>query len=191
MQRFLLMIDRINIFVGKTFAWSVVILTGVVCYEVFMRYVAGQPTTWAYDFAYILYGALFMMAGAYALATNGHVRADVATRYASVRTKATIEVVLFPLFFFPAVLAFVYAGYNFADLSYRVGERSPFSPAGPILWPFKALIPLAGIFLTLQGIAETIRAAIALRTGRWPARVTDVKEMGDEIIDELQSGGAK
>lgn len=195
MQRFLLMIDHINIFVGKMFAWSVVFLTGVVCYEVFMRYVIGNPTTWAYDFGYILYGALFMMAGAYALATHGHVRADVLTRFASVRTKATIEVVLFPLFFFPAVLAFVYAGTQFTEMAFRVGERSPFSPAGPILWPFKALIPLSGVFLTLQGIAETIRAVIALRTGHWPERVHDVREIGedvlDEVLEEVAHGGAK
>lgn len=195
MQRFLFMIDHINIFVGKLFGWSVVLLTGVVCYEVFMRYVIGNPTTWAYDFGYILYGTLFMMAGAYALATHSHVRADVLTRFASVRTQASIEFVLYILFFFPAVLAMMYAGWNFAEMAYRVGERSPFSPAGPILWPFKGLIPLSGFFLTLQGIAEVIRAAIAFRTGRWPERVHDVREIGEDVLEEALEeaihGGAK
>lgn len=191
MRRFLLMVDHINIFVGKLFAWSIVFLTGVVCFEVFMRYVMGNPTTWAYDFGYILYGTLFMMAGAYALTTHSHVRADVLTRFASVRTQASIDFVLYLLFFFPAVLAMMYAGYHFAEMAYRVGERSPFSPAGPILWPFKALIPLSGFFLTLQGVAEVIRAAMAFRNGRWPPRVHDVREIGDEMVEEVMPGGAK
>jgi TRAP-type mannitol/chloroaromatic compound transport system permease small subunit len=191
MQRFLLLVDHVSIFVGKLFGWSIVLLTGVVCYEVFMRYVIGEPTTWAYDFGYILYGTLFIMAGAYALATHSHVRADVLTRFASVRTQAAIEFVLYLLFFFPAVLAMAYFGSEFAEMAYRVGERSPFSPAGPILWPFKALIPLSGAFLTLQGIAETIRAGIAFRTGRWPDRGHDVREIGEDILEEVLPGGAK
>jgi TRAP-type mannitol/chloroaromatic compound transport system permease small subunit len=184
MQRYLLAIDHISIFVGKFFGWTVVLLTGVVCYEVFMRYVMNNPTTWAYDFGYILYGTLFIMAGAYALATNAHVRADVITRLLSIRKQALIQVVLYPLFFFPAVLALTYSGFNFADVSFKIGERSPYSPHGPLLWPFKGLIPLAGFFLTLQGIAELIRAVIAFRTGEWPERASDVRELGDEILEQ-------
>lgn len=194
MRRFLFLIDHISIFVGKLFGWSVVILTGVVCYEVFMRYVMNSPTTWAYDMGYILYGTLFMMAGAYALSTHSHVRADVLTRLASVRKQAGIELVLYPLFFFPAVFAMVYYGYNFMEFSMRVGERSPFSPHGPLLWPFKALIPLSGVFLALQGVAEFIRAGIAFRTGRWPDRVHDVREIGEDVLEEVLAkthGGAK
>ena len=194
MQRFLLMIDHISIFVGKLFGWSVVLLTGVVCYEVYMRYVLSAPTTWAYDFGYILYGTLFMMAGAYALSTHSHVCADVLTRLMSVRKQAAIQVVLYPLFFFPAVLALTYYGYFFVEMSFRIGERSPYSPHGPKLWPFKALIPLAGFFLSLQGIAEFIRAIIALSTGRWPDRVHDVREIGEDTLDEVfaeSRGGAK
>lgn len=195
MQRFLLTIDHISIFFGKLFGWSIVLLTGVVCFEVFMRYVMGNPTTWAYDFGYILYGTLFIMAGAYALATHSHVRADVLTRFASVRKQAAIEFVLYIFFFFPAVLALAYAGYHFAEMAYRVGERSPYSPAGPLLWPFKGLIPFAGVLLTLQGVAETIRAFIAMRTGKWPERVHDVREIGEEelegALEEAVHGGAK
>lgn len=184
MQRYLLAIDHISIFVGKFFGWAVVLLTGVVCFEVFMRYVMNNPTTWAYDFGYILYGSLFIMAGAYALAAHAHVRADVLTRLLSTKTQALIQVVLYPLFFFPAVLALSYFGYNFAELSFNIGERSPYSPHGPLLWPFKGLIPLAGFFLTLQGAAEFIRSIIAFRTGQWPARVSDVRELGDEILEQ-------
>jgi TRAP-type mannitol/chloroaromatic compound transport system permease small subunit len=184
MQRYLLAIDHISIFIGKFFGWTVVLLTGVVCYEVFMRYVMNNPTTWAYDFGYILYGTLFIMCGAYALATHAHVRADVLTRLLSTKTQALIQVVLYPLFFFPAVLALTYFGFNFADMSFKIGERSPYSPHGPLLWPFKSLISLAGFFLALQGVAEFIRSIIAFRAGQWPARVSDVRELGDEILEQ-------
>lgn len=193
MQRILFAIDHISIFVGKLFGWSVILLTGVVCIEVFMRYVMNNPTTWAYDFGYILYGTLFMMAGAYALATHAHVRADVITRLLAVRKQALIQVVLYPLFFFPAVFALTYYGYNFAELSYNVGERSAFSPHGPLLWPFKALIPFSGFFLALQGLAEFYRSILALKHGEWPARVSDVREIGEDILEQTlaQTQGAQ
>ena len=182
MQRFLFFLDHISIWVGKIFAWSVVILTAVVCYEVFMRYVMRNPTGWAYDTSYILYGALFIMAGAYALATQAHVRADVIYRLFPVRAQAGLDLVLYLIFFMPAVLALMYAGYHFAEAAWRIGERSPYSPHGPPLYHFKSLIPLAGFFLTLQGIAEIIRCIIALYTGAWPRRASDVKEIGEELL---------
>ncbi len=189
MQRFLLLIDHISIWAGKLFAWSVVLLTAVVCYEVFMRYVMRNPTGWAYDVGYILYGALFIMAGAYALATHSHVRADVLYRLFPVRVQASIDLVLFLVFFMPAVAALIYAGYNFAEVSWRMGERSPYSPAGPPLYHFKALIPLSGVFLALQGIAEIIRCMIAVGTGRWPERVHDVREIEEEVLEQVAGGG--
>jgi TRAP-type mannitol/chloroaromatic compound transport system permease small subunit len=183
MQRFLLLIDHISIWAGKLFAWSVVILTGVVCFEVFMRYVMRAPTTWAYDVGYILYGALFIMAGAYALATHSHVRADVLYRLMPIRVQASIDLVLYPLFFMPAAAALIYSGYLYAESSWIMGERSPYSPAGPPLYHFKALIPISGVLLALQGLAEIIRSAIALKTGAWPRRVQDVREIGEEFVN--------
>lgn len=182
MQRFLLFIDHISIWVGKLFAWAVVMLTAVVTYEVFMRYVMHAPTGWAYDVSYILYGALFIMAGAYALSTQAHVRADVLYRLFPTRAQAGLDLVLYLLFFMPAVLALMYAGYHFAQSSWMIGERSPYSPVGPPLYHFKSLIPLAGFFLTLQGIAEIIRCIVTLRTGTWPKRVSDVKEIGEDLL---------
>lgn len=184
MQRYLFAIDHVSIFVGKLFGWSILLLTAVVCYEVFMRYVMNTPTIWAYDMGYILYGTLFMMAGSYALATQSHVRADVITRLLSVRKQALIEVVLYPIFFFPAVLALTFYGYTFMDASLLIGERSPYSPHGPLLWPFKALIPLSGFFLFFQGVAEFTRAIVALKTGQRLSRISDVKELGDEILEQ-------
>jgi TRAP-type mannitol/chloroaromatic compound transport system permease small subunit len=182
MQRFLVLIDTISTWVGKIFAWCIVILTLVVSYEVFVRYVLGRPTTWAYDVSYIMYGTLFMMAGAYTLSRNGHVRADVLYRFLPVRTQAGIDLVLYFIFFFPGIIALVYSGYAFAAFSWMIKERSSFSPDGPPLYHFKAVIPVAAFFLMVQGIAETIRCVIALRTGVWPQRLHDVEELEKEII---------
>lgn len=182
MQRILVFIDTISTWIGKIFAWCIVLLTLVVSYEVFVRYVLGQPTTWAYDTSYILYGTLFMMAGAYTLSRNGHVRGDVLYRFLPIRTQAGIDLTLYILFFFPGILALVYSGYGFAAFAWMIKERSSFSPSGPPLYHFKSVIPIAAFFLTLQGVAEVIRCIVALRTGQWPQRLQDVEELEKEVI---------
>ncbi|MFN3614642.1 MAG: TRAP transporter small permease subunit [Rubrimonas sp.] len=180
--------DRLSTFVGKLFAWTIVGLTGVVCYEVFMRYGAGRPTTWAYDVGYMLYGAGFIMAGAYALSRNAHVRADVFYRRWQPRNQARLDLVLYFLFFFPGMLAFVYSGWNFAEMSMRFNERSSFSPSGPVLWPFKMMIPLTGLILLIQGIAEVFRCVIAIRENRWPLRANDVEELEQQLAEQAAAG---
>jgi len=184
MQDKLLLIDRISAFAGKLFAWSVVIMTIAICYEVFMRYVMRAPTTWAYDAGYMLYGALFVMAGAYALATGAHVRGDVLYRLFPVRWQAGVDLALYLLFFFPAILALIYSGYIFAERSWSIREVSSASPAGLPIYHFKALIPLAACFLLLQGIAEVIRCVLCLKNGYWPSRVQDVKDIDAETAQE-------
>lgn len=188
MQKFLFTIDRMSELVGKLFSWSVVFLTVTVCYEVFVRYVLGRPTTWAYDMSYIFYGALFMMAGAYALSRNSQVRADIVYRLLPVRVQGGLDLVLYILFFFPGVIAFVYSGYGFAAFSWMINEHSSASPNGPPLYHFKSLIPIAGIFLLLQGIAETIRAFTAFRTGVWPPRRHDVEELDAKLAAQVEDG---
>lgn len=188
MQRFLLAIDSISVWVGKGFAWAVLLLTLTTSYDVFMRYVFRDPTAWGYDAAYILYGTLFIMAGAYTLSRNGHVRGDVLYRFMPVRWQAGIDLSLYFLFFFPAVIALMYAGFDFAKLSWIMKERSAASPDGPPLYHFKTLIPIAGFFLFLQGIAETIRCIIGVRTGQWPPRLHDVEELEKQILEEAREG---
>src|SRR5688572_828912 len=144
MTRFLYFIDALSMWVGKAFAWLILILTLGISYEVFVRYALRAPTTWAFDFSYINYGALFLMAGAYTLSRNGHVRADVMYRFWQPRTQAKMDLVLYIIFFLPAVLAFMYAGLNFAQMSIRFREVSIFSPAGIPVFPLKALIPVTG-----------------------------------------------
>jgi TRAP-type mannitol/chloroaromatic compound transport system permease small subunit len=186
MQRFLITIDALSTAVGKTFGWSIVVLTFSTSYEVFARYMFGAPTDWAFDASYMLYGALFMMAGAYALSRNAHVRGDFLYRSWSPRRQASMDLILYVLFFFPAMLAFIYAGYQFAKLSWLMNERSAASPAGPIVWPFKYLIPVTGVLMVLQGIVEVIRCIICLREGEWPPRLHDVEELDRVVLAQAE-----
>jgi TRAP-type mannitol/chloroaromatic compound transport system permease small subunit len=182
MQRLLLGIDRLSTLVGQAFAWCILLLTGVVVYEVFVRYVFRAPTTWGYDVSYMLYGTLFMMAGAYALARNGHVRGDFLYRNFPPRRQASFDLVLYLLFFFPAIFAFMISGWTFFTDSLRQNERSMFSPTGPVIWPFKFLIPLVGLLLLLQGLVEVVRCWRCIREGAWPQRLSDVEELEQQIL---------
>jgi TRAP-type mannitol/chloroaromatic compound transport system permease small subunit len=186
MTRFLFFIDSLSTWVGKAFAWLILVLTLGVSYEVFVRYVLRAPTTWAFDFSYITYGALFLMAGAYTLSRNGHVRADVVYRFWKPRTQAIMDLALYLIFFLPAVLAFMYSGFNYASMSVRFKEVSIFSPAGVPVFPLKALIPITGFLLFLQGLAEVIRCILCIRLGEWPKRLHDVDETESVIIHERQ-----
>ena len=189
MNRFLFFIDSLSLWVGKAFAWMILVLTLGVSYEVFVRYVLGAPTTWAFDFSYITYGALFMMAGAYTLSRNGHVRADVIYRLWKPSTQASVDLVLYIIFFLPAVLAFIYSGWNYAAMSIRFREVSIFSPAGVPVFPLKTLVPVAGVLLLLQGIAEIIRCIICIRLGEWPQRLHDVEELERVILEQHSEKG--
>jgi len=190
-DRILLAIDWISTAVGKAFAWSILVLTGAIAYEVFSRYVFLRPTEWAFDASYILYGVLFMMAGAYTLSRNGHVRGDFLYRKFPPRRQAWMDLVLYILFFFPGMIAFVHAGWGFFYLSYIMNEHSAFSPAGPVIWPFKGMIPLVGCLMILQGLAETARCVICIRTGAWPRRLHDVEETEQLIIAQAQAQDPK
>ncbi len=186
MTRFLFFIDSLSTWVGKAFAWLILVLTFGVSYEVFVRYVLGAPTTWAFDMSYITYGALFLMAGAYTLSRNNHVRADVLYRFWRPRVQASMDLALYVLFFLPAVLAFMYSGWGYAQASIRFREVSIFSPAGVPVFPLKALIPVTGLLLLLQGIAEIIRCVLCIRSGDWPQRLHDVEEIEAAILRERQ-----
>ena len=186
MKNFLFLIDSLSLWVGKCFAWLILVLTLGISYEVLVRYVFRAPTTWAFDFSYINYGALFLMAGAYTLSRNGHVRADVLYRFWQPRRQATMDLILYIIFFLPAVLAFMYSGYKFAEMSVRFREVSIFSPAGVPVFPLKTLIPVTGTLLFIQGLAEITRCILCIKTGAWPARLHDVEETESVILREQQ-----
>ncbi len=190
-QRILLGIDKLSTLVGQIGAWAVVILTGVIVYDVTMRRFFSAPTTWGYDVAYMLYGTLFMLAGAYALSRNGHVRGDFLYRNFSPPLQAKFDLTLYLLFFFPAIVAFMISGYHFFAMSMGQNERSMFSPNGPIIWPFKGLIPIVGFLLLLQGLVEVVRCVQCIRTGVWPQRLSDVEELEKTILAAAEARGAE
>ena len=192
LQSFLLGIDRFSMAVGHAVAWGIVVLTLGTSYEVFVRYVLNDPTAWAFDMSYILYGALFLMSGAYALSRNAHVRGDVIYRLWPVRWQAGVELGLYFIFFFPGVTSLNIAGYGYAHDSFGYREVSVNSPVGVPIWQLKSLIPLAGIMLFIQGVAQVIRCILALRDGYWPRMLHDVEELEDVIAQQHagQSGEA-
>ncbi len=184
LQRLIYTIDQLSKTVGHGFAWCIIILTFGTCYEVFVRYLLNDPTSWAFDMSYLMYGAVFYMAGAYTLSRGGHVRADMFYRKWPDRTQATVELVLYVLFFFPGILALVVAGWGYGFESMRIREVSVNSPAGVPIWPLKMLIPVGGALIALQGFAEVLRCVLCLRDGHWAGRLHDVEELEKQIIEQ-------
>jgi TRAP-type mannitol/chloroaromatic compound transport system permease small subunit len=178
-------IDKISTWVGQAFSWLIVALTLLISWEVFSRYVLNNPHAWAFDAMIMLYGTLFMMAGAYTLSKKGHVRGDVIYGFFRPRTQAAIDLTLYVIFFLPGVIALVWAGYYYAAESWMIREHSSVMYEGPPIYPFKTVIPVAGGFLLLQGIAEIIRCIICLGWGQWPSRAEDVEEVDVEELKEM------
>jgi TRAP-type mannitol/chloroaromatic compound transport system permease small subunit len=178
------LIDEISYWSGKAFAWLIVALTLVVSIEVFKRYILNAPTAWIFDFNNMLYGTLFMMCGAYTLAQGGHVRADFVYGRLSPRAQAALDLALYFLFFIPGILALIYAGYGYAAESWQIGEHSTVTAEGPPVYHFKAVIPIAGALVMIQGVAEIARCILCLRAGAWPARLEDVAEI-DVVGEQL------
>ncbi len=183
MQSILLFIDRVNTWIGQLFGWFVLALTLFVTYEVFSRYALGAPHAWAFDAMNMMYGALFMMAGAYTLSKNGHVRGDVLYGFFPPRLQAGLDLTLYILFFFPGVLALCWAGYNYAGESWAIAEHSTITADGPPIYPFKAIIPFAGVTLLFQGFVEVVYCIECLKQGDWPKRDKDVEEVD---VDKLK-----
>src|SRR5262245_12575722 len=171
-------IDQVSYWSGQTFAWLIIALTFVVAIEVFKRYILNAPTAWIFDLNNMLYGTLFMMCGAYTLSVAGHVRADFVYLYMKPRGQAALDLTLYVLFFIPGILGLIYAGYDYAALSWRIGEHSTVTAEGPPVYQFKAVIPVAGVLVMLQGLAEIARCVVCLRSGVWPSRLDDVEEIG-------------
>ncbi|HXD43205.1 MAG TPA: TRAP transporter small permease subunit [Ramlibacter sp.] len=185
MQKLLLSIDRVSTFVGQFFSWLIVALTVMISWEVFSRYALDNPHSWAFDVMIIMYGTLFMMAGAYTLAKAGHVRGDVLYGFFTPRTQATIDLLLYIVFFIPGVFALTYAGYFYAAESWAIREHSTITAEGPPLYPFKTMLPLAGAFLLVQGIVEIIRCVICIKQGEWPSRIEDVQEVDVDKLKQM------
>ena len=185
MQKLLLTIDRISTFVGHAFSWLIVSLTFMITWEVVSRYAFDNPHPWAFDVMSMMYGSVFMMAGAYTLSKNGHVRGDVLYGFFSPRVQASLDLLLYFLFFIPGVFALAWAGYNFAGDAWAINEHSNVTADGPPVYPFKTVLPLAGAFLLLQGFVEIIRCIVCIQQGEWPSREHDVEEVDVEKLKEM------
>jgi TRAP-type mannitol/chloroaromatic compound transport system permease small subunit len=181
-QSFLYTVDAISTWVGKAASWLIIGLMAVVCAEVFKRYILNAPTAWIFDAENMLYGTLFMLCGAYTLAQNAHVRGDFLYSSMRPRMQASLDMALYLVFFFPGIAALIYAGYDYAADSWRIGEHSTVTAEGPPVYHFKTIIPIAGAFVMLQGVAEMVRCMACLKTGAWPSRLHDVSEI--DVVEE-------
>lgn len=177
MNTYIRFADTLSAWVAKAFAWSVMVMTLGVGYEVVVRYIFRAPTVWAFDMSYMMYGTLFMLGGAYTLSRDAHVRADIIYRLMSERAQATLELVLYIIFFFPGILALIFAGWKYVSRSWRYHEVSTMSPANIPIFQFKTVIIVAGVLLVVQGIAQVMRCLICLKRGEWPPPPRDVEEL--------------
>jgi TRAP-type mannitol/chloroaromatic compound transport system permease small subunit len=185
MQNLFLTVDKVSTFIGHCFSWLVVGLTALIGFEVFSRYVLNSPHPWAFDAQIMMYGTMFMMAGAYTLAKNGHVRGDILYGFLKPRTQAIFDLILYIAFFIPGVIALAYAGYGYAADSWRILEHSSITADGPPIYPFKTIIPLAGVVLLMQGIVEILRCIVCIREGDWPSREQDVEEVDVDALKAM------
>jgi len=185
MQKLLLFIDKVSTWVGQAFSWFIVGLTLLISWEVLSRYALDHPHAWAFDAMIQMYGTLFMMAGAYTLAKNGHVRGDVIYGFFTPRAQATLDLTLYIVFFIPGVVALAWAGYTYAAESWAINEHSNITAEGPPIYTFKMVIPLAGAFILVQGIVEIIRCVICIKQGEWPSREADVQEVDVDKLKEM------
>lgn len=185
MQKILLAVDKLSTAVGQAFSWLIVALTLMISWEVFSRYALDNPHPWAFDVMSMMYGTLFMMAGAYTLSKNGHVRGDVLYGFFPPRLQAGLDLTLYILFFIPGVVALAWAGYGFAAESWAINEHSNVTANGPPVYPFKTIIPLAGAILLAQGLVEIVRCIVCLQLGKWPTRGQDVEEVDVEKLKEM------
>ena len=190
-ERLLHGVDTVSTWVGKVFAWLIIALMLVVCIEVFKRYALNAPTAYIYDVNNMMYGTLFMMAGAYTLAQDGHVRGDFLYGRFKPRTQAWLDLALYVLFFLPGIGALTWAGWTYFGESLAMREQT-FNATPLPLYPFKFIIPVAGAIVMLQGISEMVRCIVCIRTGVWTPRLQDASEMdvveqqlaGSESVDE-------
>jgi TRAP-type mannitol/chloroaromatic compound transport system permease small subunit len=181
-ERLLQISDHISTWAGKTAAWLIMLLMFTVCIEVFKRYVLNMPTAWIFDATNMMYGTLFMLCGAYTLAQDAHVRGDFLYSSMQPRTQATLDLVLYIMFFIPGIIALVYAGYDYASYSWTINEHSNVTANGPPVYQFKTIIPIAGVLVMIQGLAEIARCVVCLKTGQWPERLKDAEEI--DVVEQ-------
>jgi len=152
---------------GRIFMLLIFPLVGGLTYEVVVRYLFNAPTIWAYEFAYMVYGAHFMLGAAYCLCKGGHIRTDLLYDMFSVRWQGRVDAVLYLFFFFPGMIYFFAAGWVEAFHSLDIMEHSEQSPWQPLLFPFKSAVFVGAALLLIQGVSEFLKSAYAGLRGKW------------------------
>jgi TRAP-type mannitol/chloroaromatic compound transport system permease small subunit len=160
------LLDAITRAVGRAIAWLIIPMVASLVYEVTARYLFDAPTVWAYDMTYMLYGTFFMLGSAWTLQRGGHIRTDTFYADWSPRRRALVDAACYVLFFLPAMAVFLKLGADYFWKSFQQNERIVTSPWLPIVWPFKAVLPVTAALLILQGISELIKSLqVILRSG--------------------------
>jgi TRAP-type mannitol/chloroaromatic compound transport system permease small subunit len=185
LDRLLNRVEATSTWIGKAAAWLIIGLTVTVCVEVVKRYMLNMPTAWVFDVSNMMYGTLFMMCGAYALAHDGHVRGDFLYGSMKPRKQASLDLILYIVFFMPGILALTWAGWNYANDALAIRETT-FNATPLPVWPFKFIIPIAGLTVLVQGISEIVRCIVCLRTGEWPERIKDAEEI--DVVEQQLAG---
>jgi TRAP-type mannitol/chloroaromatic compound transport system permease small subunit len=160
-------VDTFSEWSGKAVAWLILPLVGSLTYEAFARYLFNAPTLWAFDVSYMLYAALFMLGAHYTLLKGAHIRTDMLWEKFSPRTKGRIDAIAYIFFFFPAMILLLYASVDEAWHAFQMGELSEQTAWRPILWPFKAIVPVTSLLLLVQGVSELLKSLYAARTGQF------------------------
>jgi TRAP-type mannitol/chloroaromatic compound transport system permease small subunit len=163
--RIVRVIDRFTDTTGSWVAWLSVPLVLAVSYEVIARYFFNAPTLWAFDVTYMLYGALFMLGAAYALHKGAHIRTDFLWEKWSVRTRGLIDAIAYVVFFFPSLIVLFFVSFHETYYAWQIMETSEQTAWRPMLWPFKAVVPVTCLLLLIQGVSETVKSLYAARTG--------------------------
>jgi TRAP-type mannitol/chloroaromatic compound transport system permease small subunit len=159
-------IDRFTDLSGKLFAFSMLFLVISISYECFSRYVFGSPTIWVYDTSYMANGSAFMLGCGYALLKGAHVRTDMLWENFSERKKGWIDLSAYIFLFYPAMLMLLWISVDDAWASFVMQETSEASAWRPILWPFRAVVPLSAMLLMIQGVSESMKSWFQIKTGR-------------------------
>jgi TRAP-type mannitol/chloroaromatic compound transport system permease small subunit len=160
-------IDKVSDWSGRIVSYLVYPLVGGVAYEVIARYAFNAPTEWAYDMTYMLYGTIFMLGAAYTLLKKGHIRTDMLYGRWSPRRQGKIDAVMYLVLFFPGMILYLWAGFDYAAHSWATNEKASMSPWMPIIYPFKTVIPVTAAMLLIQGVSEFLKSVHAWKRGEW------------------------
>lgn len=158
-------IDALSEATATLIVWLVLVLTAIIGFEIFSRYVLNQPTKWVFDLSYMIGGTFFLLGEAWTLKKRHHVRIDILYSRFSPKTKALVDLLGYLVFFFPLWGGILYALFPYVAFSWEIGERSMQGYWQPIIYPFKTVMPIGVGMLLLQGVAECLRNIVIICNG--------------------------